>query len=65
MAESPRRSRRTQGKPPKYTPSELEGLKSLIPNVISRTGLTEQGESSIILHPDFEVDQSQVAEHTP
>ena len=25
----------------------------------------EKGESSIINHPDFEVDQSQVAEHPP
>ena len=65
VAKLPRRSRRTQGKPPEYTPSQLEGLKSLIPNVIGRTRLTEQGESSIIIHPDFEVDQPQIAEHTP
>ena len=65
MVELPRRSRRTQGKPPEYTPSQLEGLKYLIPNVINRTGLTEQGESFIITHPDFKVDQLQVAEHTP
>ena len=65
MAELPRRSRRTQGKPPEYTPSQLERLKSLIPNVISITGLTEQGESSIIIHLDSEVDQLQIAERTP
>ena len=65
MAELSRRSCRNQGKPPEYTPSQLEGLKSLIPNVISRTRLTEQGESSIITHPDFKVNQLQIEEHTP
>ena len=53
MVELPRQSRRTQGKPHEYTPSQLEGLKSLIPNVISIIVLTKQGESSIITHPNF------------
>ena len=65
MAELPIQLRRTQGKPPEYTPSQLERLKTLIPHTISRTGSKEQGESSVITHPDFEVNQPHLAEHTP
>ena len=65
MAELPIQLRRTQGKPPEYTPSQLEILKTMIPHTISRTGSTELGESCIITHPDFEVNKPQLAEHTP
>ena len=58
MAKLPRQSRRLQGKPPEYTPSQLEGLKTLVAHSISRIRSTEPGESSIITHPDYhEVNQ--------
>ena len=60
MAELPRQLCRIQGKPPEYTPSQLEGLKALVPHTTSRIRSTKPGESSIITHPDYhEVNQSQ------
>lgn len=56
MAELPRHSHRMQGKPPEYTPSQLENLKSERGQQ-SRTGSTEQEETSVIIHPDYEVNK--------
>ena len=53
MAELPRQSRRLQGKPPEYTPSQLEGLKALVPHTTSRIQSTKLGESSLITHPEI------------
>ena len=60
MVELPRQSRRLQGKPPEYTPSQLEELKALVLHIISRIRLTKLRESSIITHPNYhEVNQSE------
>ena len=58
MAELPRHSRRMQGKPLEYTPSQLEKLKS---ERGQQSGIrsTEQEETSVIIHPDYEVNQPQ------
>ena len=61
MVELPRQSRRMQGKPLEYTPSQLEKLKSE-KGKTSGTGSTEHEETSIIIHPKYEVDQPQKAE---
>ena len=50
-----------QGKPPEYTPSQLEKIKSEKGKTLG-TGSTEQEETSIIIHPDYEVDQPQTTE---
>ena len=55
MAELPRQSRRLQGKPPKYTPSQLEGLRALLSPTESRIRSKEAGESSIFVHPDYQL----------
>ena len=52
-----------QGKPSEYTPSQLERLR-YERGQTSRTILTEQEETSIIIHPDYEVDQSQTTKFT-
>lgn len=49
-----------QGKPPEYTPSQLENLKFETGQPLG-TGSTEKEETSIIIHPDYEVDQPQTA----
>ena len=62
MAKLPRQSHRLQGKPPKYTSSQLEGLRALVPHTTSRIRSMVPGESSIITHPDYhEVNQSETA----
>ena len=58
MAELPRHSRRMQGKPPEYTPSQLENLKYERGQPLG-TRSTEKEETSVIIHPDYEVDQPQ------
>ena len=60
MAELPRQSRRLQGKPLEYTPSQIEGLRALVSPSDSRIRSTEAGESSIVVHPDY---QLQTTEH--
>ena len=55
MAELPRQSRRLQGKPPKYTPSQLEGLRALVPPSDSIFGSPEAGDTSLIVHPNYQV----------
>ena len=61
MAELPRQSCRMQGKPLEYTPSQLEKLK-YEKGQPSGTGSIEQEETSVIIHPDYEVDQPQTTE---
>ena len=60
MAELPRQSRRLQGKPPKYTPNQLEGLRALVSPSDSRIRSKKVGESYIVVHPDY---QLQTIEH--
>ena len=60
MAELPIQSRTLQGKPPEYTPSQLEGLRALVSPSDSRIRSTEARESSIVVHPDY---QLQTTEH--
>lgn len=55
MAELPRQSRRLRGKPPEYTPSQLEGLRALVSPSHSRVGSPEAVESSLIVHLDYQV----------
>ena len=55
MAELPRQSRRLQGKPPKYTPSQLEGLQALVSPSDNRIRSTEAESSSIIVHHDHQI----------
>ena len=55
MAELPIQSRRLQGKPPEYTPSQLEGLQALVSPSDIRVGSLEAGESSLIVHLDYQI----------
>ena len=55
MAELPRQSRRLRGQPPEYTPSQLEGLRALVTPSESRVGSPKAGESSLIIHPNYQV----------
>ena len=55
VAELLRRSRRLRGEPPRDDPSNLEGLKVLVtPPSGSRVGSPEEGESSLVVHPDYQ-----------
>ena len=56
MAKLPRHSLRMQGKPLDYTPSQLEKNKAERVQQ-SRIGSTEEGETSIVIHGDFNVNQ--------
>ena len=58
VVELPRQSCRMQGKPPEYTPSQLEKIK-FEKGKPSGNGSTEKEETSVIIHPDYEVDQPQ------
>lgn len=62
VADLLRKSRRLRGQPPEEVPSQLEGLKVLITPRDSRVGSPEEGESSLIVHPDF---QTSVADYNP
>ena len=62
MAELPRKSRRLRGQPPEFSPSQLEGLKVLVTPSDSRVGSPEEGESSLVVHPDF---QALVTDYNP
>ena len=62
VAELLRRSRRLRGQPPQEVPSQLKGLKVLVTPRDSRVGSPEEGESSLIVHPDF---QPLVADYNP
>ena len=54
VAELPRQSRRLRGQPPEYTPSQLEGIRALVSPSDSRVGSPEAGESSLIIHPNYQ-----------
>lgn len=55
VAELLRRSRRLRGSPPRDDPSHLEGLKVLVtPPSGSRVGSPEEGESALVVHPDYQ-----------
>jgi len=54
VAELPRQSRRLRGEPPKFSPSQLEGLQALVTPSESRVGSPEEGESSLVVHPDYQ-----------
>jgi len=62
VADLLRKSRRLQGQPPKEVPSQLEGLKVLVTPSDGIVGSPEEGESSLIVHPDF---QMLVADYNP
>ena len=50
-----RRSRRLRGEPPEEVPDHYEGLKILVtPPSGSRVGPPEEGESSLVVHPDYQ-----------
>ena len=54
MAELPRQSRRLRGQPPEFSPSQLEGLRALVTPSESRVGSPEEGESFLVIHPDYQ-----------
>ena len=60
MAELPRQSHILQGKPLEYTPSQLEGLRALVLPTENRIRSTEVGESSIIFHPDYQLQTTEL-----
>ena len=53
MAELLRKSRRLRGQPPEFSPSQPEGLRSLVTPKDSRDGSPEKGESSLVVYPDL------------
>jgi len=62
VVELPRKSHRLRGQPPEFSPSRPEGLRALVTPRDSRVGSPEEGESSLVVHPDF---QALVAEYNP
>ena len=72
VAELLRKSRRLRGEPPQGVPSHYEGLKVLItPPSGSRVGSPEEGESSLVVHQDYQSletgynpEEVAVSEHT-
>ena len=62
MAELPRKSRRLRGQPPGFSPSQIEGLRALVTPSDSRVGSPEEGESSLVVHPDY---QALVVDYNP
>ena len=62
VAELLRKSHRLWSQPPKEVPSQLEGLKVLVTPRDSRVGSREEGESSLIVHPNF---QALVTDYNP
>jgi len=62
VAELPRKSRRLQSQPPEFSPSHLEGLRALVTPSDSRVGSPEEGEYSLVVHPDY---QALVADYNP
>lgn len=62
VAELPRKSRRLQSQPPEFSPSQLEGLRALVTPSDNRVGSPEEGESSLVVHPDY---QALVVDYNP
>ena len=55
VADLLRRSRRLRGDPPEEVPSHYEGLKILVTTPGgSRVSPPEEGESSLVVHPDYQ-----------
>ena len=54
MAELLRRSRELRGSPPRDVPGVLEGLKVLVTPSGSKVGSPEEGESTLVVHPDYQ-----------
>ena len=55
MVELPRQSHRLLGKPPEYTPSQLEGLCALVSSSSGRIRSIEIGSSSIFVHTNHQI----------
>ena len=49
-----RKSRRLRGEPPEGVPGHYEGLKVLVTPSGSKVGSPEEGESSFVVHPDYQ-----------
>ena len=54
MVDLLRKSRRLRVQPPKEVSSHLEGLKVLVTPSGSKVGSPEEGESSLVVHPDYQ-----------
>ena len=54
MADLLRKSRRLRGEPPEDIPGHYEGLKVLVTPSGSKLGSPEEGESSLVVHPDYQ-----------
>ena len=54
MADLLRKSRRLRGQPPEDVPGHYEGLKVLVTSSGSKVGSPEEGESSLVVHPDYQ-----------
>lgn len=54
MVELPRKSHRLRGQPPEFSPSQPEGIRALVTPRDSRVGSPKEGESSLVVHPDFQ-----------
>jgi len=59
VVELPRQSHRLWGQPPEYSPSQLEGLQTLVKPSDSRVGSPEDRESSLVVHPDYQVQETE------
>ena len=55
MAELPSKSCRLRSQPPEFLLSLLEGLRALVTPSDSRVGSPREGESSLVVHPDYQV----------
>ena len=54
VAELLRKSRRLRGEPPQGVQSHYEGLKVLVTPSGSKVGSPEEGELSLVVHPDYQ-----------
>ena len=54
VADLLRRSRRLRGQPPEEVPSHYKGLKVLVSPSDSKVGSPEEGESLLVVHPDYQ-----------
>ena len=54
VADLLRKSRRLRGEPPEEVPGHYEGLKVLVTPSGSKVGSPEEGESSLVVHPDYQ-----------
>ena len=54
MADLLRKSCRLRGQPPEDVPGHYECLKVLVTPSGSKVGSPEEGESSLVVHPDYQ-----------